>query len=118
VLLVVLAQGAGHLMPLSPAALGAGATVLAATFAGVTGTAVSAGKVASFYLGSSMLLTVIGVAMAATVTAAACMRRAQQEDNGALISAPPPAPILGALPVCPSSLASPSVSASPSPSAP
>ena len=70
VLLVVFAQSSGRLVPFSPASVGAGAAILAATFEPVTGTAVPAAQVAAFFVGTSTVLTVVGTALA-LVTAAA-----------------------------------------------
>jgi hypothetical protein len=67
VLLVVFAQGSGHLVPFSPAAAGASVAVLAATFAPVTGTAAPAARLGAFLIGMSTILTVIGVVMAAVI---------------------------------------------------
>ena len=67
VLLVVLAQGGGRLVPFSPAAVGAGAAILAATFGPVTGTHATAGELTAFFLGTSTVLTVIGTAIALAI---------------------------------------------------
>lgn len=68
VLLVFIAQGSGRLVPFSPAAVGAGVAVLAATFQPVTGTAVSYGRLAAFLIGTSTVLTAVGVVLAAIIT--------------------------------------------------
>jgi hypothetical protein len=68
VLLVFVAQGSGRLVPFSPAAVGAGVAVLAATFQPVTGTAVSYGRLAAFLIGMSTVLTAVGVVLAAAIT--------------------------------------------------
>jgi hypothetical protein len=68
VLLVFIAQGSGRLVPFSPAAVGAGVAVLAATFEPVTGTAVPYGRLAAFLIGTSSVLTAIGVVLAAVIT--------------------------------------------------
>jgi hypothetical protein len=70
VLLVAFAQGSGRLLPFAPAAVGAGAAMLAASFAAVTGTAASAGQLAAFFIGTSTVLTAVGTAL----TAAICLR--------------------------------------------
>jgi hypothetical protein len=88
VLLVIFAQGAGNVLPFSPAALTAGAAVLAATFAPVTHTAVASGRVAAFYTCTLVLLTVIGVVMAAVITLTSTGRR----------TAAPPMPAGGGVP--------------------
>jgi hypothetical protein len=67
VLLVVFAQGSGHLVPFSPAAAGASVAVLAATFAPVTGIAAPAARLGAFLIGMSTILTVIGVVVAAAI---------------------------------------------------
>ncbi len=68
VLLVIFAQGSGRLVPFAPAAVGAGAAVLAAAFGPVTGSDVSAAELAAFVIGTSSVLTAIGVPIAAAVT--------------------------------------------------
>jgi len=69
VLLVVFAQGGGRLVPFAPASVGAGAAILAATLEPVSGAAVSVAQVAAFYVGTSVVLTVVGAA----VTSAICL---------------------------------------------
>jgi uncharacterized membrane protein YbhN (UPF0104 family) len=73
VLLVMFAQGSARLLPFAPASVGAGAAMLAATFEPVTGTAVPAGQVAAFFLGTSTALTVVGTVLALTI----CLRAAR-----------------------------------------
>jgi hypothetical protein len=68
VLLVVFAQGSGRLVPFSPVAVGAGVAVLTATFGPVTGSAASAAQLGAFVIGTSTVLTTIGVLIAAAVT--------------------------------------------------
>ena len=63
VLLVTAAQSGGRLVPFAPASVGAGAAMLAATFAPVTGTALPAGQLAAFFVGTSVVLTVVGTAL-------------------------------------------------------
>jgi uncharacterized membrane protein YbhN (UPF0104 family) len=63
VLLVTAAQSGGRLLPFAPASVGAGAAMLAATFAPVTGTAVPAGELAAFFVGTSVVLTVVGTTL-------------------------------------------------------
>jgi hypothetical protein len=70
VLLVAFAQGSGRLLPFAPASVGAGVAMLAASFATVTGTAVPAGQLAAFFIGTSMVLTAVGTVL----TAAICLR--------------------------------------------
>lgn len=73
VLLVMFAQGSARLLPFAPASVGAGAAMLAATFEPVTGTAVPAGQVAAFFVGTSTALTVVGTVLALTI----CLRAAR-----------------------------------------
>jgi hypothetical protein len=81
VLLVMLAQSGGRLLPLAPASYGASAAMLAAGFAPATGVAVSGTALAGFLIGMSTLLTVIGalalVAIAGPRAAAAMVRTRQ-----------------------------------------
>jgi uncharacterized membrane protein YbhN (UPF0104 family) len=71
VLLVTAAQSGGRLVPFAPASVGAGAAMLAAAFEPVTGAAVPAAELAAFFVGTSVVLTVVGtvltVAIASTV---------------------------------------------------
>lgn len=69
VLLVTFAQCGGRLVPFAPASVGAGTAILAACFEPVTGTAVPAGEVAAFFLGTSTVLTVVGTALALAICA-------------------------------------------------
>jgi uncharacterized membrane protein YbhN (UPF0104 family) len=71
VLLVVFAQTGGRLLPFSPASVGAGAAILAATFEPVTGTAVPAAQVAAFFVGTSTVLTMVGTVLALAICAQA-----------------------------------------------
>jgi hypothetical protein len=68
VLLVIVAQGSGRLVPFAPVAVGAGAAVLAATFAPVTGSAAPASDVAAFLIGTSTVLTAVGILLAGAIT--------------------------------------------------
>jgi hypothetical protein len=68
VLLVTAAQSGGRLVPFAPASVGAGAAMLAATFAPVTGTAVPAGELAAFFVGTSVVLTVVGTVLTLTIS--------------------------------------------------
>jgi hypothetical protein len=63
-LLVLFAQGSGRLVPFAPASVGAGAAVLAASFGTVSGSAVPAERLAAFYVGTSTVLTVVGILLA------------------------------------------------------
>lgn len=68
VLLVTAAQSGGRLVPFAPASVGAGAAMLAATFAPVTGTAVPAADLAAFFVGTSVVLTVVGTGLTLAIT--------------------------------------------------
>jgi Lysylphosphatidylglycerol synthase TM region len=70
VLLVAFAQGSTRILPFAPASVGTGAAMLAATFGPVTGTAVPAGELAAFFVGTSAVLTVVGTALALAI----CLR--------------------------------------------
>jgi uncharacterized membrane protein YbhN (UPF0104 family) len=72
VLLVMLAQGGARLVPFAPASVGAGAAMLAASFEPVTGSAVPAGQVAAFFVGTSTVLTIVGTALSLGI----CVRSA------------------------------------------
>jgi uncharacterized membrane protein YbhN (UPF0104 family) len=68
VLLVTAAQSGGRLVPFAPASVGAGAAMLAATFGPVTGTAVPAADLAAFFVGTSVVLTVVGTALTLAIS--------------------------------------------------
>jgi lysylphosphatidylglycerol synthase-like protein len=76
VLVVTLAEGGGRLVPFSPAAVGASAAMLTATFAAATGTAVSAAQLGALMIGMTALLTAIGVVAAAVIVLRAADWRA------------------------------------------
>ena len=67
VLLVMLAQSGGRLLPLAPASAAASVAMLAAGFGPATGTAVPAATVAAFMLGMSLLLTLAGAVLGVAV---------------------------------------------------
>ena len=67
VLLVMVAQAGGRLVPLAPASVGASVAMLAASFGPVTGTPAAPATLAAFFLGTSMVLTVVGMALCAAV---------------------------------------------------
>jgi uncharacterized membrane protein YbhN (UPF0104 family) len=69
VLLVMLAQGGGRTIPFAPASVGAGVAILAAAFEPMTGTAVDPARLAAFYVGTSAVLTVVGVVLAVVIAA-------------------------------------------------
>lgn len=64
VLLVMLAQTGGRLLPLAPFSAAAAVAILTAGFAPATGIAVGAGEVAAFMIGMSTVLTIAGAALA------------------------------------------------------
>jgi hypothetical protein len=74
VLLVVFAQTSGRLVPFSPASVGAGAAILAATFEPITHSTVPPAQVAAFFMGTSAVLTVVGTALALAI----CLKSAAQ----------------------------------------
>jgi hypothetical protein len=57
-------------VPFAPASVGASVALLAASFGPVTGTAVSAERLAAFCIGTSTLLTIVGTALALAI----CLR--------------------------------------------
>ena len=63
VLLVMLAQSGGRLLPLAPFSAAAAVAMLTAGFGPATGTTVAAGEVAAFMIGMSTLLTLAGAAL-------------------------------------------------------
>jgi uncharacterized membrane protein YbhN (UPF0104 family) len=67
VLLVTAAQSGGRLLPFAPASVGAGAAMLAAAFEPVTGAAVPAGELAAFFVGTSVVLTVVGTVLTVAI---------------------------------------------------
>jgi uncharacterized membrane protein YbhN (UPF0104 family) len=69
VLLVMLAQTGGRVLPLAPASAAAAVGVMAAGFEPATGAAVEAGAVAAFMIGMSTVLTVAGAALAFAIIA-------------------------------------------------
>jgi hypothetical protein len=69
VLLVMLAQGSGRLLPFAPASAAAGVAMLAATFGPVTGSTVPVSTVAAFFFGTGTALTVVGLVLAAAICA-------------------------------------------------
>jgi hypothetical protein len=66
-LVVMVAHSSGRLLPFSPASAGASLGLLVAAFPAVTHTDVGAGALTAFYLGSTGLLTVVGVALSGLV---------------------------------------------------
>jgi hypothetical protein len=76
VLLVMLAQSGGRLLPLAPASAAASVAMLAAGFGPATGTHVATADVAAFMVGMSLLLTVAGAVLAIAVICAGADRAA------------------------------------------
>jgi hypothetical protein len=76
VLLVMLAQSGGRLLPLAPASAAASVAMLAAGFGPATGTHVATSHVAAFMVGMSLLLTVAGAVLAVAVICAGADRAA------------------------------------------
>ncbi|HEU5058050.1 MAG TPA: lysylphosphatidylglycerol synthase domain-containing protein [Kofleriaceae bacterium] len=76
VLLVMLAQSGGRLLPLAPASAAASVAMLAAGFGPATGTHVATADVAAFMIGMSLLLTVAGAVLAVAVICAGADRAA------------------------------------------
>ena len=74
VLLVMLAQSGGRLLPLAPASAAASVAMLAAGFGPATGTHVATTEVAAFMVGMSLLLTVAGAVLAVAVICAGADR--------------------------------------------
>jgi uncharacterized membrane protein YbhN (UPF0104 family) len=72
VVLVMLAQTGGRLLPLAPASAAAAVGMLTAGFGPATGAAVDAGAVAAFMIGMSTVLTVAGAALAFAIVTLAC----------------------------------------------
>jgi hypothetical protein len=63
----MVAHSSGRLLPFSPASAGASLGLLVAAFPAVTHTSVGAGRLTEFYLGSTGLLTVVGIALSGLV---------------------------------------------------
>ena len=87
VLLVALAQGGGRLVPFAPASVGASVALLAASFGPVTGSAVSAERLAAFLIGTSTVLTVVGTALALAICLRSQASAKQGRSVGALVAA-------------------------------
>ena len=66
-LVVMVAHSSGRLLPFSPASAATSLGLLVAAFPAVTHTSVDAGRLTAFYLGSTGLLTVVGIAFSALV---------------------------------------------------
>jgi uncharacterized membrane protein YbhN (UPF0104 family) len=71
IVLVMLAQSGGRVLPLAPASAAAAVGMLTAGFGPATGTAVHASTVAAFMVGMSTILTIAGVAITVTIIAVA-----------------------------------------------
>jgi hypothetical protein len=87
VLLVALAQGGGRLVPFAPASVGASVALLAASFGPVTGSAVSAERLAAFFIGTSTVLTVVGTALALAICVRSQASAKQGRSAGTLVTA-------------------------------
>ena len=66
-LVVMVAHSSGRLLPFGPAGTGASLGLLLAAFPAVTHTDVSAGQVTAFYLGSTGVLTAVGIAVSGLI---------------------------------------------------
>ncbi len=76
ILLVMVAQGGGRILPFAPASVGATVAVVAAGFGPLTGETASAAQVTAFLVGMSTLLTVVGVVLTAVIVARSADPRA------------------------------------------
>lgn len=72
VLVVVAATSGGRLVPFAPAGVAASAAMLAAGFATATGAAVTAGQTTAYVVGTSSLLTAVGLCFASVLLVSAC----------------------------------------------
>ena len=63
----MVAHSSGRLLPFSPASAATSLGLLVAAFPAVTHTSVSARQLTAFYLGSTGLLTVVGIALSGLV---------------------------------------------------
>jgi hypothetical protein len=70
--LVMVAQGGGRLLPFAPASAAATVAVLTAGFPGATGANPDVGTVAAFVLGTSTVLTAVGLVLAAGISVWMC----------------------------------------------
>jgi uncharacterized membrane protein YbhN (UPF0104 family) len=66
-LAVMVTHSGGRLVPFSPAGTGASLGMLAVGFPAVTGASVTAGQLATFYLGMTGVLTIVGVALSTLI---------------------------------------------------
>jgi len=87
VLLVVFAQGSGRMLPFAPASVGASVALLAATFGSVTGAAVPAERLAAFFVGTSTVLTAVGIVLAVAICLPAQASAKQGRRAGAAAAA-------------------------------
>jgi hypothetical protein len=87
VLLVCFAQTGARLLPFAPAAVGAGAALVAAGLGPVTGAPVATGDVVAFYVGTGTVLTAIGTVLALAI----CLRTVHWRELVALARARRPA---------------------------
>jgi len=87
VLLVAFAQGGGRLVPFAPASVGASVALLAASFGPVTGSSVSAERLAAFFVGTSTALTVVGTVLALAICVRSQASAKQGRSAGTLLAA-------------------------------
>lgn len=87
VLLVAFAQGGGRLVPFAPASVGASVAMLAASFGPVTGSAVSAERLAAFFVGTSTVLTIVGTGLALAICVRSQASAKQGRSAGTLVVA-------------------------------
>ena len=66
-LVVMVAHSSGRLLPFGPAGAGASLGLLVAAFPAVTHTSVGAGELTAFYLGTTGLLTAVGIVLSGLV---------------------------------------------------
>ena len=81
----MVAHSSGRLLPFSPASAATSLGLLVAAFPAVTHTTVSASQLTAFYLGSTGLLTVVGIALSGLVLVRelGLGRRAPRDRRGA-----------------------------------
>jgi len=97
VALVMAAQAGGRLVPFGPAGTGVSLAILAVTFGTVTGEAVSVEQLAAFVVGTSAILTVVGLALSAALVLQAmpvsALRRALAARHADAAPVTPVAPL-------------------------
>jgi uncharacterized membrane protein YbhN (UPF0104 family) len=90
VVVVMLAQSGGRLLPLAPASVAATVAMLVAAFPSFTGVHVDVATVTEFVVGMSTLLTVVGVVLAAAVAIPMLPRTAPSAWRALLNATPAP----------------------------